>query len=277
MSTSLSEFIPEGAIALDVELDTWQEAVRAAGAMLEAAEVATAEYTEAMVVNVNDHGPYIVIAPGFAFAHARPTEAVLRTGISWLRLKNPVNFGHEDHDPVALVVALAAKDSSQHTQAMAQLAEVIGDEGTRVALNEAASAAELRRVLGDEHPLSGEEATSSSAGETAGEKSAQQSSAEGRREDVHLVLTVCGNGLGTSLFLKNTVEDVLMTWGWSRHVRVEATDTISARGRASEAAAILTSGEIAKTLGDVGVPVRVVENFTSTMELDTALRELYDV
>ena len=70
---------------------------------------------------------------------------------------------------------------------------------------------------------------------------------------------------------------MLSTWGWGRHVTVEATDTISARGRAKESQAILTSGEIAKTLGDVGVPVRVVTNFTSTTELDAALRELYEI
>ncbi|GAA1172525.1 PTS sugar transporter subunit IIB [Nesterenkonia xinjiangensis] len=104
-------------------------------------------------------------------------------------------------------------------------------------------------------------------------KSPEQPQPPGR----HLILTVCGNGLGTSLFLKNTLEQVLDTWGWSPFLTVEATDTISARGRASESVAILTSGEIARTLGDVGVPVRVVENFTSTAELDAALRDLYDV
>lgn len=91
------------------------------------------------------------------------------------------------------------------------------------------------------------------------------------------ILTVCGNGLGTSLFLKNTLEQVLDEWGWGPYLNVEATDTISAKGRASEADFLLTSGEIAATLGDVGVPVYVIQNFTSTSELDAALRELYDI
>ena len=92
-----------------------------------------------------------------------------------------------------------------------------------------------------------------------------------------LILTVCGNGLGTSLFLKNTLEQVLGTWGWAPYITVEATDTISAKGRAKEADLILTSGEIAKTLGDVGVPVRVIDNFTSTREIDAVLRDSYDI
>jgi PTS system ascorbate-specific IIA component len=58
---------------------------------------------------------------------------------------------------------------------------------------------------------------------------------------------------------------------------VEATDTISAKGKASEAVAIFTSQEIARTLGDVGVPVKVVQDFTSTAEVDAVLRDTYDV
>jgi len=93
----------------------------------------------------------------------------------------------------------------------------------------------------------------------------------------NLILTVCGNGLGTSLFLKNTLEQVLSTWGWAPFINVEATDTISAKGRAKEADLILTSGEIARTLGDVGVPVKVIENFTSTGEIDSVLRDAYNI
>src|SRR5690625_6592992 len=88
------------------------------------------------------------------------------------------------------------------------------------------------------------------------------------------IFTVCGNGLGTSLFLKNTAEQVLDRWGWSPYLSVEATDTISAKGRAKDADVILTSGAIAQTLGDVGVPVEVIENFSSQPEIDAALRRL---
>lgn len=88
---------------------------------------------------------------------------------------------------------------------------------------------------------------------------------------------MCGNGLGTSLFLKNTLESVLSQWGWGPYITVEATDTISAKGKAKEADLIMTSGEIARTLGDVGVPVHVIEDFTSEAEIDSALRELYDI
>ncbi len=254
--TGLSDLIPAGAVHLDDRAASWQSAVRAAGHLLEEHGAITADYTRAMVEAVQEHGPYIVIAPGFALAHARPSDAVRRTALSVVRLAEPVSFGHEANDPVRLVVALAAADATAHQQALAELAGVLADEQRRDALFAARSEHDVRAVL--------------SSGEA-------ETSAPRSERGQHLALTVCGNGLGTSLFLKNTLEQVLDAWGWSRFVTVEATDTISAKGRANEADFILTSGEIAKTLGDVGVPMHVINDFTSRREVDRTLRAVYDV
>ncbi|HEX6286831.1 MAG TPA: PTS sugar transporter subunit IIA [Acidimicrobiia bacterium] len=263
----ISDFIDPVAIALDQQVSDWEEAIRSSGHLLEATGVAEPAYTQAMVESVHEHGPYIVVAPGFAFAHARPSEAVLRTGMSWVRLADPIEFGHSSNDPVTLVVALAAKDSSTHQEAMASLARLLGDKETRAALDEAGSPEEVYALLG------GSDGTATADG--AAQKPAQP--AARAKAGQHRILTVCGNGLGTSLFLKNTLEKVLVGWGWSRFVIVEATDTVSARGKAKDVDLIFTSGEIARTLGDVGVPMKVIENFTSTIEIDQALRESYDI
>lgn len=252
----LAELLSQDCIALNVSAQTWQDAITRAGALLTAAGIAEDAYTEAMIANILDNGPYIVVAPGFAFAHARSSSAVHRTGMSWIRLATPVAFGHKTNDPVTLVVALAATDASAHTAAMAELAKLLGNPARRAALDTAGTPAELLAVLQADQPPQAAAAAAKSS---------------------NLILTVCGNGLGTSLFLKNTTEQVLQTWGWERFVNVEATDTISAKGRAKSADLILTSGEIAKTLGDVGVPVKVIDNFTSTTEVDAALRDSYDV
>jgi PTS system ascorbate-specific IIA component len=257
--SGLTGLLAEDCIALDVDAATWEEAVLAAGGLLERSDIAGPAYTGAMIDNVQTNGPYIVVAPGFAFAHARPSEAVHRTGMSWVRLARPVAFGHKTNDPVGLVVALAATDDGAHATAMAELAKVVGSPEKRSALDAATGPAEVLAILGG----------------TATPNRAAATAPSGRTSN--LILTVCGNGLGTSLFLKNTLEQVLSTWGWGPFITVEATDTISAKGRAKEADLIMTSGEIAKTLGDVGVPVKVIENFTSTREIDVALRASYDI
>jgi ascorbate PTS system EIIA or EIIAB component len=254
---ALAELLTARCVALGVTAGSWQASVRTAGRLLERAGIADRAYTDAMIANVDANGPYIVVAPGFAFAHARPSEAVHRTGMSFVRLAEPVRFGHKTNDPVTLVVALAATDTTAHTTAMAELAGMLGDPARRRALDDAATADEVLAALDD--------GTVSAAGASA------------PRRSHNLILTVCGNGLGTSLFLKTTLERVLRTWGWEPYISVEATDTISAKGKAKSVDLILTSGEIAKTLGDVGVPVLAIDDFTSTTEVDAALRASYDV
>lgn len=265
---TLSSLLEPSRIRVDAQVNDWKEAIRLAGGLLEDDRVIEPAYTQAMIDTVVDKGPYIVIAPGFAFAHARPSAAVHDTAMSWVRLATPVEFGHKRNDPVSLVVALAAVDDSAHTKAMAQLARIIGDKDTYSRLNEAASASEVYRMIS---------AIPAERGKPISESAAQKVASDAVSTTHDKILTVCGNGLGTSLFLKNTLETVLETWGWARFIQVEATDTISAKGKAKEADCVLTSGEIARALGDVGIPVRVVEDFTDTREIDAALRDLYDV
>ncbi|WP_030993093.1 PTS sugar transporter subunit IIA [Streptomyces sp. NRRL S-1813] len=274
---ALNDLLPKAAVRLDVRVADWQEAIRAAGRLMVETGATTDGYTAEMIRNVEENGPYLVIAPGFAFAHARPSSAVLRTGMSWVRLEQPVEFGHESNDPVHLVVGLAAEDSGAHTAAMAALAQLLADPATTQALQDAADAEALLAVLAGPDGERDDRGQEETVGEQAGDERRAGNAQPAAEKAVHKILTVCGNGVGTSLFLKNTLEQVLDRWGWSRHVTVEATDTISAKGKASEAVAILTSREIARTLGEIGVPVKVVEDFTSGPEADRILRDTYDV
>jgi PTS system ascorbate-specific IIA component len=196
--------------------------------------------------------------------------------MSWVRLAEPVEFGHKSNDPVTLVVALAAKDSDMHQAAMASLARLLGDTAKRAALDDAGTPEEVYALLDGDGAGATATATAARTPSATTADQATRPAVRGRASQ-HKILTVCGNGLGTSLFLKNTLEKVLDTWGWGRFVNVEATDTVSARGKAKDVDLIFTSGEIARTLGDVGVPIRVIENFTSTTEIDRALRESYDL
>ncbi|MCH6196394.1 PTS sugar transporter subunit IIA [Corynebacterium mastitidis] len=269
----LNDLLPRGAVNLRGEARDWRSAIELAGGLLEESGAITPDYTSAMVRSVEEHGPYIVVAPGFALAHARPSEAVKETAISWVRLDNPVPFGSKAHDPVRLVVALAARDSSAHLQAMKELASLLGNARVRTQLEALGTEEELRRILRDGAARPRRSEAASAPAPAAAARNTREDSVPSKGK----IYTVCGNGLGTSLFLKQTLEQVLDAWGWGPFLTVEATDTISAKGRAQEADFLLTSGAIAATLGDVGVPVRVIEDFTSTVEIDAALRDLYDV
>ena len=277
--SQLNSLLGDESIDLNAHAANWRDAITIAGNLLESSGAITPAYTQAMIESLEVNGPYIVVAPGFAFAHARPSEAVKRTAISWVRLETPVAFGHGTNDPVNLVVALAAQDDKAHTQSMKELAKLLGKKDTRAKLDTVATADELRELLEGPGEASKQAAANTQGAPAAAASGASTSDAPQTAtvESKGKVLTVCGNGLGTSLFLKNSLDEVLNDWGWAKLINVEATDTISAKGRAKEADFILTSGEIAATLGDVGVPVWVIKDFTSLSEIDAALRELYAV
>lgn len=131
---SLSSLLPVSAIRLKVRAADWRDAVRACGEALVAGGITTPAYTAQMIATVEQLGPYLVIAPGIALAHARPSSAVLRPGLSWVTLAQPVRFGHKDNDPVTLVVGLAAPDDYSHVQALATLAGLLEDATRRAAL-----------------------------------------------------------------------------------------------------------------------------------------------
>ena len=281
--SQLSELLSPSTILLDADAADWREAIRRSGELLVSTGATDPAYTEAMIRTVEEHGPYIVIAPGFALAHSRPDESVHRTGMSFVRLAEPIAFGNAANDPVTLVMALAAADSSAHREALAALAGVLADPARRSLLDAARTREDVLAALGADGAGPGERSAEDSRSGAEARTDTGSGSGTGAMVDADavpskkLLLTVCGNGLGTSLFLKNTAEQVLDRWGWSSHLDVQATDTISAKGRAKDSDAILTSGAIADTLGEVGVRVEVIENFSSQAEIDAALRRIYAV
>ena len=150
MTSALPPFdqLPDEAIALGATASDWRGAVRAAGDALHAAGAAEPGYADRMVAMVEEYGPYIVIAPGLALAHARPGPDVLRPGLALVTLATPVSFGHAHNDPVCVVIGLAATEADQHVASVAGLANVFNDPSVIPALAEAADADEVRRLLG---------------------------------------------------------------------------------------------------------------------------------
>lgn len=139
--------MPPEAMRVGVEAQDWRDAIRAAGDLLVAAGATRPGYTDAMIETIDRLGPYIVVAPGLALAHARPSEDVLRTGLSLVTLARPVEFGHATNDPVRLVVGLAARDHSAHSDALAGVAAMASDAEVMGALVSAASVDEVLHTI----------------------------------------------------------------------------------------------------------------------------------
>jgi PTS system ascorbate-specific IIA component len=124
----LSELIRPNLVAVDVEVDSWRDAVRAVGTLLVDDHAVEERFINAMIEMAIEFGPYFVIAPGIALPHARPEDGVIKTSIAVITLIKPVEFGNVDNDPVSLVIALAAKDKTEHVQGLSELASILKDE-----------------------------------------------------------------------------------------------------------------------------------------------------
>jgi PTS system ascorbate-specific IIA component len=140
--------LPDPAIALKATATDWRSAVRVAAGALSAAGYAEESYGDRMIALVEENGPYIVIAPGLAMAHARPGPDVHAPGLALVTLASPVNFGHAHNDPVSVVIGLAATEADQHVASVAALANVFNDESIVPALAAATSRDEIRALLG---------------------------------------------------------------------------------------------------------------------------------
>lgn len=146
MPVNLAEQIPPESIAVKTSAQTWEEVIAIAGELLVAGGATTDTYTQEMIDTVAKLGPYIVIAPGFALAHSRPSPSVLQTGLSLATLIEGVDFGSKN-DPVRLVVGLAALDHDAHLEIMKALAKVLSDPGKIDALCDANSVEEVQEIL----------------------------------------------------------------------------------------------------------------------------------
>jgi len=136
------------AIVLGAEAEDWRDAVRLAGTALTAAGIAEPAYADEMVRMIEEHGPYVVIAPGLALAHARPGPEVLTDGLAVVTLATPVNFGHPYNDPVSVVLALAVPTGDAHIALVAELANIFNDSTAVDELAIAVTTDDVLRIMG---------------------------------------------------------------------------------------------------------------------------------
>ena len=139
--------LPESAIVLSAHATDWRAAVTLAADALVASGAAKPAYAGEMIRMIEEHGPYIVIAPGLALAHARPGPEVLTDGLAVVTLAEPVEFGHPHNDPVSVVLALAVRPGGDHLGAVAAVANVFNDSTAIEDLAAATTVAQVQEIM----------------------------------------------------------------------------------------------------------------------------------
>jgi mannitol/fructose-specific phosphotransferase system IIA component (Ntr-type) len=143
----IKDLLTKESIELNTEVENWEEAIRKGGQLLLKIGAITEEYIEAMINTVKELGPYIVITEGVALPHARPERGALKMGMSLLTLKNPINFGSEDNDPVKLVVSFSSGDDKSHLGFLSRWVEILDDQETIEKIIQAKDKEEVINIL----------------------------------------------------------------------------------------------------------------------------------
>ena len=140
--------IGEGMVRVKQPAVDWKAAVKTGIACLVHAGKATWDYYDAILRSTAKNGPYFLLMPGVALPHARPEDGALGTGFSLVTLKEPVNFGMPENDPISILLSFCSSDSaSQVEESLAQAVTLFEDDRIVEQLMAAASLDQIEKVL----------------------------------------------------------------------------------------------------------------------------------
>lgn len=107
-------------IQLQETCESWQDAIRLAGAPLVSKKWIDPLYIEQVIQDFPQHPNSTMIAPEIAMPHAKSSGLVKRSGITILTLKEGVRFLNHC-PPVRILIFLAASDQEKHVAPLTQI------------------------------------------------------------------------------------------------------------------------------------------------------------
>jgi mannitol/fructose-specific phosphotransferase system IIA component (Ntr-type)/transcriptional antiterminator len=145
--TGLSELVKEDCILLGLDAQDWESAVRKSAEPLVEGSYIEPRYVEAMISNIREMGPYIVISPGIAMPHSLPKDGVIQSCMGLAVLKRAVEFGHKVNDPVRIVICMGTKEGQEHMKGMSELINLLSNDTTLQSIIHAKSSGEVMEIV----------------------------------------------------------------------------------------------------------------------------------
>ncbi len=144
---SLAELLLPKLVQMDVECRDWKEVVRKGTVPLEMYGYVAGRYKDAIIHNILEYGPAMVMFPGALISHAAPTEGCRKLGVSFMSLRRPVSFHNKRYDPVRIVFTLSVLDGNRHMNALMQLFRMLSDPDIREQLFQACTKEQLLKLI----------------------------------------------------------------------------------------------------------------------------------
>ena len=137
------EILSADKVQIKEQVDNWEQGIALAAQPLLNQDYFEQSYITSMIDSVKKLGPYIVIAPEIAIAHARPNDEVNKIGLSLVKLNQHINFSEEGHY-ASLIFVLSAVDNEGHLEILRHLATTLGDQEV---VNQLLKAQEVKDIL----------------------------------------------------------------------------------------------------------------------------------
>ena len=142
----LTDILTKDVVRLDVEgLTTPEEVIHFSGQLLVNSGKVKETYIEKMEEAFHDLGPYMVMAPGIAMPHARPSEGAKKLAMSMLCSKERIYFNDEKY--ANLIIVLSSVDGHSHINALVHLSNIFEEEETLKQFMEAKNAEEVVELI----------------------------------------------------------------------------------------------------------------------------------
>ncbi len=139
----LEEFLKENIQIVNFVKD-WQESIKIGANPLLEKRIIEKKYISSMIENINKLGFYIVLGKNLAMPHSRPEDGVNETGLSFLKLNKPVDYGN---NKITLIFILAAKNSETHVNILSSLSNLFQNEESLNKLSNSNSKEEIIKIL----------------------------------------------------------------------------------------------------------------------------------
>ncbi len=138
------EEILKGNIQIVDYVEDWRESIKIAAKPLLEKGIIEKKYVVSIIKNIEKFGFYIVLGENLAMPHSRPENGVKKTGLSFLKLNKPVNYGE---NKINLIFILAAKDSETHINILLSLSSLFQNKESLENLSNLTSKEEIIKIF----------------------------------------------------------------------------------------------------------------------------------
>jgi PTS system ascorbate-specific IIA component len=142
----LISYFGAGSIVAQDTSPSFADAVSQSVSLLVESGKTQVSYVDEVLESLKTLGPYFVIAPGLALAHAKPSDSVLEPGMALLRLTEPVISGSAN-DPVSLIFSMCSPNASEHMEMLGDFGQLMSTDNVMNALLNASAVSVIRDIL----------------------------------------------------------------------------------------------------------------------------------